>query len=112
LSDAVIGEGRPFVSAILALDPDMATVWARTHRREPASLPELAANSSVIAEVQAGVDQVNRQLADVEQIIRFTLVGEEWLPDSELLTPTSKLKRRSVYSRYAVEIEAMYTDVT
>jgi long-chain acyl-CoA synthetase len=109
---AVIGEGRPFVSAILALDPDMATVWARTHRREPASLPELAANSSVIAEVQAGVDQVNRQLADVEQIIRFTIVGEEWLPDSELLTPTSKLKRRSVYSRYAVEIEAMYTDVT
>ena len=79
--------------------------------REPVSLPELAANPSVIAEVQAGVDQVNRQLADVEQIMRFLLVGEEWLPDSELLTPTSKLKRRSINSRYAAEIDAMYTDV-
>ena len=108
---AVIGEGRPFVSAILVLDPEMAAVWARAHMREPVSLPELAANPSVIAEVQAGVDQVNRQLADVEQIMRFLLVGEEWLPDSELLTPTSKLKRRSINSRYAAEIDAMYTDV-
>ena len=47
-------------------------------------------------------------LARVEQIKRFTLFGEEWLPDSEMLTPTSKLKRRSVNSRYADAIEAMY----
>jgi long-chain acyl-CoA synthetase len=108
---AVIGDGRPFVSAILVLDPEMAAAWARAHLREPVSLPELAADPSVIAEVQTGVDQVNRQLPDVEQIMRFLLVGEEWLPDSELLTPTSKLKRRSVNSRYATYIDAMYTDV-
>ena len=49
------------------------------------------------------------QFAQVEQIKKFTLVGEEWMPDSDMLTPTSKLKRRGVNARYADEIEAMYT---
>jgi long-chain acyl-CoA synthetase len=61
-----------------------------------------------VAEVQRGVDAVNAQFAQVEQIKKFTLVGEEWLPDSEVLTPTSKLKRRGVNTRYAEQIEAMY----
>ena len=61
-----------------------------------------------VAEVQRGVDEVNQQFAQVEQIKKFTLLGEEWLPDSDLLTPTSKLKRRGVHARYADAIEAMY----
>ena len=61
-----------------------------------------------MAEVQRGVDAVNAQFAQVEQIKKFTLVGEEWLPDSDVLTPTSKLKRRGVNARYAEQIEAMY----
>ena len=72
-------------------------------------MPELADDPAVHAEVQAGVDEVNTQFAQVEQIKKFTLLGEEWLPDSDVLTPTSKLKRRGVLARYAAEIEAMYT---
>lgn len=105
---AAIGDARKFCSAILVLDPEAAAVWARSNGREGASLVELAADPDVIAEVQAGVDEVNKQFAQVEQIKKFTLVGEEWLPDSDMLTPTSKLKRRGVNARYAAEIEAMY----
>jgi long-chain acyl-CoA synthetase len=105
---AAIGDARKFCSAILVLDPEAAAVWARSNGREGASLLELAADPDVIAEVQAGVDEVNKQFAQVEQIKKFTLVGEEWLPDSDMLTPTSKLKRRGVNARYAAEIEAMY----
>jgi long-chain acyl-CoA synthetase len=54
------------------------------------------------------VDEVNEQFAQVEQIKRFTLLGEEWLPDTDVLTPTSKLKRRGIHARYTKEIEAMY----
>ena len=106
---AAIGDNRKFVSAILVLDPDTAAVWARQHgpRRRRRS-PALAAHPDVLAEVQRGVDEVNAQFAQVEQIKKFTLVGEEWLPDSDVLTPTSKLKRRGVNARYADEIEAMY----
>jgi long-chain acyl-CoA synthetase len=107
---AAIGDGRKYVSAILVLDPEAATVWAKAHGRESASLAELAADADVLAEVQAGVDEINQRFAQVEQIKKFTLVGEEWLPDSDLLTPTSKLKRRGVNARYTTDIEAMYTD--
>ena len=68
---------------------------------EARPLAELAADPDVIAEVQAGVDEVNEQFAQVEQIKKFTLLGEEWLPDTDVLTPTSKLKRRGVNARYA-----------
>ncbi len=105
---AAIGDNRKFVSAILVLDPDTAAVWARQRGLDGADVAALAAHPDVLAEVQRGVDAVNAQFAQVEQIKKFTLVGEEWLPDSDVLTPTSKLKRRGVNARYADEIEAMY----
>ncbi|MCH9838241.1 AMP-binding protein, partial [bacterium] len=105
---AAIGDNRKFVSAILVLDPEAAPIWAETNGKSEMSLAELAADPDVIAAVQAGVDLANEKFARVEQIKRFTLFSEEWLPDSEMLTPTSKLKRRGVNSRYADAIEAMY----
>jgi long-chain acyl-CoA synthetase len=105
---AAIGDNRKFCSAILVLDPEASAVWAKQHDRATATPSDLAQDPAVIAEVQRGVDEVNRQFAQVEQIKKFTLVGEEWLPDSDMLTPTSKLKRRGVNARYAIEIEAMY----
>lgn len=105
---AAIGDNRKFCSAILVLDPETAGVWAKAHDRQDLTLAALAADAAVRAEVQQGVDEVNEQFAQVEQIKKFVLVGEEWLPDSDMLTPTSKLKRRGVNARYANEIEAMY----
>jgi len=106
---AAIGDNRKFCSAILVLDPETARVWATGHGKNGASLTDLASDPDVTAEVQRGVDLVNKQFAQVEQIKKFTLVGEEWLPDSDMLTPTSKLKRRGVTARYASEIETMYS---
>ncbi|HWM19255.1 MAG TPA: AMP-binding protein [Ilumatobacteraceae bacterium] len=108
---AAIGDNRKFVSALLVLDPESCAVWAASHGKPGATAGELAADPDVIAEVQAGVDEMNLQFAQVEQIKRFVLLGEEWLPDSDVLTPTSKLKRRGVNIRYAAEIEAMYADL-
>jgi long-chain acyl-CoA synthetase len=105
---AAIGDARKFVTAILVLDPDATRVWAAEHGKANCSMAELAADPDVLAEVQAGVDQANEQFASVEQIKKFTLVGEEWLPDSDVLTPTQKLKRRGINARYADHIEAMY----
>ncbi|HEX2783546.1 MAG TPA: AMP-binding protein, partial [Ilumatobacteraceae bacterium] len=105
---AAIGDNRKFCTAILVLDPESAAVWARSHGRESESVVELAADPALRSEVQEGVDEVNAQFAQVEQIKKFTLVGEEWLPDSDMLTPTSKLKRRGVTAHFAAEIEAMY----
>lgn len=103
-----IGDNRKFISALLALDPEVAPVWAAANGKEGMSLAELAADDDVRAEIQRGVDEINEQFAQVEQIKRFVLLGEEWLPDSDVLTPTSKLKRRGIHARYADEIESLY----
>ena len=105
---AAVGDGRKFVSAILVLDPEATPIWAAAHGKEGLTAAELASDPDVLAEVQAGIEEINAQFAQVEQIKKFTLVSEEWMPDTEMLTPTSKLKRRGVNSRYANEIAAMY----
>ncbi|MEZ5260380.1 MAG: long-chain fatty acid--CoA ligase [Acidimicrobiales bacterium] len=105
---AAIGDNRKYVTALLVLDPELAPLWAMQQGIEFADLADLATKAEVVAEVQKGVDEVNQRFAQVEQIKRFTVLGEEWLPDTDVLTPTSKLKRRGVLARYAEQIELMY----
>jgi long-chain acyl-CoA synthetase len=105
---AVIGDRRKFVSALLVLSPDAARAWAAAHGRPDATLAELAVDPDVIAEVQRGLDQAMDGFNHSEQVKRFTLLPEEWLPDSDELTPTAKLKRRVIAEKYAAQIEAMY----
>jgi long-chain acyl-CoA synthetase len=103
-----IGDNRKYIAALLVLDPDVAPTWAAARGKVAQSLVELAADADLIAAIRQAVDEVNEQFAQVEQIKRFTLLGEEWLPDTDVLTPTSKLKRRGIHARYTKEIEAMY----
>ncbi len=105
---AVIGDKRPFISALLVLDPEVAPAWAKQHGITSASLAELASNADVQAEVEANVRDANSRFSQVEQVKKWTLLGEEWLPDSEELTPTMKLKRRGINEKYGAEIEALY----
>ncbi len=103
-----IGDQRKFCSALLVLDPEAAPVWAATNGKQGMSLEDLAADPDVRAAIQSGVEEINQQFAQVEQIKRFVVLGEEWLPDSDVLTPTSKLKRRGIHARYVESIESMY----
>lgn len=106
---AAIGDQRPFVSALVVLDPDVAPVWAAQHGLEGLSLQELAEHPDVIAEIEKGLDEVMAPFNNAERVKKVKVIGEEWLPDSDMLTPTSKLKRRGVNARYADEIESLYT---
>lgn len=104
----VIGDGRPYLTALLVLDPEVAPVWAASEGIQDTSLAALAVNPEVLAQIQADVDHVNSNFSQVEGIKRFTVLHEEWLADSEELTPTMKLKRRGITARYAAEIESLY----
>ncbi|HEX2039059.1 MAG TPA: AMP-dependent synthetase/ligase [Acidimicrobiales bacterium] len=106
---AVIGDSRPFISALIVLDPEVAPAWAKQQGIEADTLAELAAHPEVQAAVQAAVDEANQRFSQVERVKKFTVLSEEWLPDSEELTPTMKLKRRGVNQKYAAEIEALYS---
>jgi long-chain acyl-CoA synthetase len=104
----VIGDNRPFVSALIVLDPEVAPAWATSNGVEETSLTALADDPVVHAEVERNVTEANKRFSNVERIKKFVLLGEEWLADSEELTPTMKLKRRGVHTKYADQIESMY----
>ena len=105
---AVIGDNRPFVSALLVLDAEVAPGWAARHGIQYDSLEALAANPEVQAAIADGVEQAMAGFNNAERVKKWTLLTEEWQPDSELLTPTFKLKRRGVNQTFAAEIEALY----
>jgi long-subunit acyl-CoA synthetase (AMP-forming) len=104
----VIGDGRSYLTALIVLDTDIAPVWAAGQGIEDTSLGALAENDAVRAEVQRGVDDVNSQVSQVEGIKKFTVLGADWLPGGDELTPTMKLKRKPVAAKYESQIEAMY----
>jgi long-chain acyl-CoA synthetase len=103
-----IGDQKPFISALVVLDPEVAPVWARQHGIADTTLEALAENPEVIAEVEAGVAEVMEPFNHAEQVKKIKVLGEEWLPDTDVLTPTSKLKRRGIQARYEKEIDALY----
>jgi len=105
----VIGDGRPYNTALIVLDADFAPAWAAQQGIEGADLATLAADERVVAAVQAGVDAANARLSRVEQVKRFTIVPGDWLPGGDELTPTMKLKRRPIGEKYAATIEGMYS---
>lgn len=105
---AVIGDNRPFVSALVVLDAEVAPGWAAQNGIEFTTIEEFAELPEVIEAVDAMVDEAMSGFNNAERVKKVKILTEEWLPDSDLLTPTSKLKRRGVFSRFGDEIEALY----
>jgi len=103
-----IGDQRPYVAALVTLDPELARAWADQHNLGSLSLAELARHPSVVAEIEAALPDAMAEFNHAEAVKRLRILGEEWLPDSDVLTPTSKLKRRGILARYADEIAELY----
>jgi long-chain acyl-CoA synthetase len=99
----VVGEAQPYLVALLTLDPD--AVAARWPGR---SVAEVAGDPDVVVEIAGDVAVANERLSRVEQPRRMWVLADDWLPDSDVLTPTMKLKRRGVLDRHGAEIDAMY----
>ncbi|GAA5126420.1 long-chain fatty acid--CoA ligase [Haloechinothrix salitolerans] len=102
-SVAAIGDNRPYVVALVTLDPDACAAYGDA---DPATL---AADPGVNAAVAAAVETANSTLARVEQIKKFAILPAFWEPGSAELTPTMKLKRKPIEQKYATEIDALYT---
>ena len=104
-----VGDGRNFISVLLVLDPQVAPAWAKARGIAASSIRELAEEEAVVEEIRRALTVANSHLSRVEQFKRFTILPAEWSPESEELTPTLKLKRRVIHSRYQPQIDAMYS---
>ena len=104
----VIGDRRPFVSALLTLDADEAVAFARERGMVVTGLTALSRDPVVLAEIQRCVGEVNATLSSVEQVKRWTLLERDFAVGEEL-TPTLKVRRKVVVEKYAADIEANYS---
>jgi len=104
----VIGDAKPYNVALVTLDPDAAAAYAEKAGVSP-DPATLAKDAGLVAAIQAGFDAGNAKLSRVEQVKKFTVLGEYWLPGSEVLTPTLKLRRRPISAKYADAIEDLYS---
>jgi long-chain acyl-CoA synthetase len=103
-----VGDSRPYVTALIVPDPEVAGQWARDRGLANLPLDQLAALPELHEAIAGHVAEANRRFSRVEQIKQFAVLGAEWLPDSDELTPTMKLKRRVIHEKYAAHIEALY----
>ncbi|MBE7190519.1 long-chain fatty acid--CoA ligase, partial [Jatrophihabitans endophyticus] len=107
-SAVAIGDDRPYVVALLTLDPEAVAAFASAHGLDAHDPAALAADPTVHAAVDAGVREANQRLARVEQIKKFTILPEVWEPGGDEITPTMKIKRKPVAAKYADRIAALY----
>jgi long-chain acyl-CoA synthetase len=104
----MIGDGRQYLSMIIALDAEEAPVWAAKHGVTYTDLGGFSQLPEVRAELQSALDAANQEVSRVEQVKKFVIVPDAWTPDSGEITPSLKLKRRVVLEKYSSDIESMY----
>ncbi|MEW2267264.1 AMP-dependent synthetase/ligase [Streptomyces sp. NPDC047853] len=105
----VVGDNRPFVAALITLEPDAVAHWLSV-RGLPADTPmsEVVRDERMRADVQRAVDHANAAVSRAESIRAFRLVEGEFTEENGLLTPSLKVKRHAAAAAYADEIEALY----
>ncbi|MET9642892.1 AMP-dependent synthetase/ligase [Streptomyces syringium] len=105
----VVGDGRPFVGALITLDEDFLPRWLAEHGRPAGTTPsELADDAELLADVQKAVDDGNAAVSKAESVRKFRVLPAQFTEDSGHVTPSLKLKRNVVAKDFAGEIEAIY----
>lgn len=104
----LVGDRRPYVSALITLDPEFLTWWKREHKRpQTDGIAELRHDPELKSAIQAAVDEVNRMVSAAEAIKRFRILGRGFVVGEEL-TPSQKVRRGYVAAKFAADIEALY----
>lgn len=104
----VVGDGRPFVAALLGLDPEGLTDWCAENKVGVLSPEEAASDDRVKAAVQSAVDEANKLVSAAESIKKFAFITAELSVESGHLTPSLKLKRAAVLSDFSAAVEKLY----
>ena len=103
----VIGDKRPFLSALITLDEEKAPSWAKEQGIE-GGIAEIANNDRTLKEIEGAVNELNAGLAKVEGIKKFRVLERDFLQEENEITPTMKVKRKQINESYAEVIEGMY----
>ncbi|WP_291041427.1 AMP-dependent synthetase/ligase [Herbiconiux sp.] len=105
----VVGDQRPFISALITLDSEMLPVWLNNNGQDATmTVAEAAENPAVLAEVQRAVDEANALVSRAESIRKFVVITDDFTEASGHLTPKLTIKRNVILKDYAPIIENIY----
>ncbi|MCK9922344.1 long-chain fatty acid--CoA ligase [Frankia sp. AgPm24] len=105
----LVGDGRPYIAALVTLEPDAFERWRdQAGRPATASLADLADDPQLCAEVQKAVDTANATVSRAESVRRFVILPEDFTVEGGELTPSLKVRRSLVLKRYADAVESLY----
>jgi long-chain acyl-CoA synthetase len=103
----VVGDGQPFIAALVTIDRDSFPTWAAAHGKS-SSVADLVDDPDLRAEIQEAVDDANKAVSKAESIRRFTILADEWTEEGGQLTPSLKLKRNVVMREFREDVAALY----
>jgi long-chain acyl-CoA synthetase len=105
----VVGDQKPFVAALVTIDPESFPTWLeKSGRPADTKLADVLDDADLRAEVQTAIDDANKAVSKAESIRKFVILGEDWTESGGQLTPSLKLKRNVVMKESAPEIEGLY----
>ncbi len=104
----VVGDNKPFIAALITIDPDMSKGWMTAHKKDGATLETLRNDPDLIAVIQTAVDEANKAVSQAESIRKFTILGEDFTIAGGHLTAKLSVKRHVVATQFAKEIDELY----
>lgn len=104
----VVGDAKPFIGALVTLDPDALPTWLANHGLPPMTVEQAASDERVLAAIDRAVTRANEAVSRAESIRKFVVLTEEFTEANGLLTPTLKIKRQRALERFAKEIAELY----
>ncbi|UIP58414.1 AMP-dependent synthetase/ligase [Agromyces marinus] len=106
----VVGDAKPFISALVTLDPEMLPVWLNNNGEDAGmSIEDAGRNAKVLAEVQRAIDTANENVSRAESIRKFVILPTEFTEASGHLTPKMSIKRNVILEDFSAEIEGLYS---
>jgi long-chain acyl-CoA synthetase len=104
-----VGDNKPFVGALIAIDPEAFDVWKQHHGKQAtASVKDLMNDPDLVGEIDLAVKEANQAVSHAESIRKFRILPVDLTVLTGELTPTLKVKRNVVTERFAGEIESLY----
>ena len=103
----VVGDGQPFIAALVTIDRESFPAWAEAHGKS-GSLENNLDDPDLLAEIESAVEDANKAVSRAEAIRKFTILRDEWTEEGGQLTPSLKLKRNVVMREFRQDVEALY----
>lgn len=104
----VVGDDRPYVTALITLEADGLRHWRRMRKKADVPLRELVTDQDLLTDLQRAVDDANALVSRAESIRRFRVLPASWTDRSGHLTPSLKLRRGAILRDFAAEIDTLY----